>query len=47
MKLKAMARAVAFACELIGWEWRTRQAEAMDAAASSQSDPKISAATTT
>lgn len=47
MTLKPMVRAVAYACELIGWEWRKQQAEAMEAAAdayaaTSQSEPKIS-----
>lgn len=49
--LNPMVRAVAYACELIGWEWRKQQAEAMDAAAdayaaTSQSEPKISQPTT-
>lgn len=51
MTLKPMVRAVAYACELIGWEYRNQRAEAMaaaaDAAAAAQSDPKISQATTT
>ncbi len=46
MTLKTMVRAVAYACELIGWEWRKQQAEALEAAVSAQSDPKISIATT-
>ena len=48
MTLKPMVRAVAFACELIGWEWRKQRAESMEAAAdaAAQSDPKISIATT-
>ncbi len=48
MTLKPMVRAVAYACELIGWEWRNQRAEAMEAAAdaATQSDPKISATTT-
>lgn len=45
MTLKPMVRAVSYACELIGWEWRNQRAEAMEAAAA-QSDPKISQATT-
>jgi len=49
MTLKPMVRAVAYACELIGWEWRNQRAEAMEAAAdaaAAQSVPKISSATT-
>jgi hypothetical protein len=44
MTLKPMVRAVAYACELIGWEWRKQQAEALDAAV--QSAPNTSIATT-
>lgn len=52
MTLKPMVRAVAYACEMIGWEYRSQRAEAMAAAANacaaaSQSEPKISQATTT
>lgn len=52
MTLKPIARAVAYACEMIGWEYRNQRAEAMAAAADAyaatyQSDPKISQATTT
>lgn len=48
MTLKPMVRAVAYACELIGWEWRNQRAEAMEAAAdaAAQSTPNISIATT-
>lgn len=48
MTLKPMVRAVAYACELIGWDWRNQQADALEAAAdaAAQSDPKISIATT-
>lgn len=51
MTLKSIARAVAYACELIGWEYRNQRAEAMAAAsdayaAASQSDPKTSQPTT-
>lgn len=48
MTLKPMVRAVAYACELIGWEWRNQRAEAMEPAADAvaQSDPKINQATT-
>lgn len=45
MTMKPMVRAVAYACELIGWEWRNQQADALEAAAA-QSAPKISIATT-
>jgi hypothetical protein len=45
MTLKPMVRAVAYACELIGWEWRNQRAAAMEAAAA-QSTPKINIATT-
>ena len=33
MTLKPMVRAVAYACELIGWEWRRKQAAKAAAAA--------------
>ena len=48
MTLKPMVRAVAYACELIGWDWRNQRADALEAAAdaAAQSDPKISIATT-
>lgn len=51
MTLKPMVRAVVYACEMIGWEYRKQRAEAMAAAAdayaaTSQSGPKISQATT-
>lgn len=48
MTLKPMVRAVAYARELIGWDWRNQQADALEAAAdaAAQSDPKISIATT-
>lgn len=49
MTLKPMVRAVAYACELIGWEWRNQRADAMEAAAedaAAQSAPRISIATT-
>ena len=45
MTLKPMVRAVAYACELIGWDWRNQQADALEAAAA-QSTPNISIATT-
>lgn len=51
MTLKPIARAVAYACEMIGWEYRNQRADALaaaaDAYAASQSDPKISQAITT
>lgn len=51
MTLKPMVRAVAYACELIGWEYRNQRAEAMAAAADAyaatyQADPKTSQPTT-
>ena len=48
MTLKPMVRAVAYACELIGWDWRHQPADALEAAAdaAAQSDPKTSIATT-
>lgn len=45
MTLKPMVRAVAYACELIGWEWRKQRAEALEATAA-QASPKTSIATT-